>query len=164
MARTDGTKATALRETRTLHRNPERIRDPLFLTHPFFDPRDLLQVRYEMVRRIRVDRQTIARTAVDFGVSRPTVYITQRKFRERGLPGLLQIKSGPKGPRKILPEVLEFLAEIRAKEGSVPYRELAQRVEERFGQTVDASTLYRALQGAGKKTRRVRPPRLRKRR
>ena len=156
MARTDETKVASLRDTRTLHRNPKDVRDTLFLTHAFFDARDLLQVRYEMVRRIQVDRQSIARTATDFGVSRPTVYITQRRFRQQGLSGLLQLKSGPKGPRKALPEVLRFVSEIQAKEGPLPYRELARRVEARFGRKVDASTLYRALQSAGKKPRRRR--------
>lgn len=153
MARAEDAKAARLRETRTLHRNPESVRDGLFVSHPFFDARDLLQVRYEMVRRVQVDHQPIARTAEDFGVSRPTVYVAERRFRQSGLRGLLDLKSGPKGPWKAQSEVLGFVSETLAKEGHIPYRELARRVEAKFGKRIDPSTLFRALKAREKKRR-----------
>ena len=48
-------KAAALAETRTLNPRPESVRDQEFGSSEFFDARDLVQVKYEMVRRVRVD-------------------------------------------------------------------------------------------------------------
>jgi len=44
------TKIKRLRQSGTLHPRPETVTDPLFQDLAFFDPHDLLQVRYEMVR------------------------------------------------------------------------------------------------------------------
>ena len=72
---TDG-KRKALRSLGALHQHPERVTDELFHEDGFFDPHDLVQVKYEMLRRVRVDRKPIRRAAKDFGFSRPV-----------GLPG-----------------------------------------------------------------------------
>lgn len=160
MARTEDPKIALLRRSRTLHPSPDEVRDTLFLTDPFFDRRDLLQVRYEMVRRVRVDRRSIRRTAASFGVTTPTVYAAQRRFLQSGLTGLLPLKSGPKNGWKATPEVLRFLSELTEKEGHLPYRELSRRVRDRFGKSIDSSTIFRSLRRAEKKPRRS-PSRLR---
>ena len=46
-------KADALREHGCLHPHPEQITDEVFLASAFFDRRDLVQVKYEMLRRVR---------------------------------------------------------------------------------------------------------------
>src|SRR5260370_37747330 len=43
-------KAAALAETRTLNPRPETVRDEQFVSSEFFDARDVVQVKYEMVR------------------------------------------------------------------------------------------------------------------
>src|SRR5690349_15686821 len=48
-------KALLLAQCGTLHPHPQRVQDALFRGSTFFDPRDLIQVRYEMVRRFRVN-------------------------------------------------------------------------------------------------------------
>jgi transposase len=159
VAEGEADKLSRLRESRTLHPHPERVTDPLFQEGRFFDARDLLQVRYEMVRRNQAEHQGIARTARDFGVSRPTVYQAQRRFRQGGISALVNLRSGPKGSRKVRGEVLTFVEEIRSKEGRVPYRKLARRVQERFGATIHPTTLLRALNARGKKPRRKAPAR-----
>ncbi len=156
MDRASKAKSESLRTHRTHHAHPERVRDRLFLTNSFFDPKDLLQVRYEMVRRVEVEYQAIARTAADFGVSRPTFYAAQGRFRDGGLQALVPHRSGPKGSWKVRPEVLRFVEELRAKEGPLPYRELARRVQAHMGLHVNASSLYRAL---GRREKKRRPSR-----
>ena len=48
-------KTLVLKRTRTLNPRPDAVSDSLFKENPFFDPKDLLQVRYEMLRRHRVE-------------------------------------------------------------------------------------------------------------
>ena len=47
-------KVEALRAERSLNPRPGEVRDPSFASSEFFDPRDLVQVKYEMVRQVRV--------------------------------------------------------------------------------------------------------------
>jgi len=70
----DDPKARALARAGTLHPNPDQVADELFQANPFFDPRDGLQVKYEMLRRVRVDGHTVSRAAASCGLSRPTYY------------------------------------------------------------------------------------------
>src|SRR5262245_51060411 len=62
-------KADFLAQRGVLHLHPERVQDALFHGRAFFDARDLVQVRYEMVRRYRVDGQKATGVARSFGVS-----------------------------------------------------------------------------------------------
>jgi predicted Zn-dependent protease len=50
-------KIAALREEGTLHSAPEKVRDPKFQDSDFFDPRDAVQVKYEMLRRVSSRRR-----------------------------------------------------------------------------------------------------------
>ena len=59
-------KVEALREERTLNPRPEAVTDEAFAASEFLDARDLVQVKYEMVRRVRVDGETVS--AVGSGV------------------------------------------------------------------------------------------------
>jgi hypothetical protein len=71
-------KLRALRQSRTLHPHPEQVRDPLFTSgSPFFDPRDLVQVKYELLRRVRVDGYAVSQATALFALSRPTFYAAQ---------------------------------------------------------------------------------------
>src|SRR5438093_13123695 len=74
-------KARDLQRTGTLNPRPDAVADALFRENPFFDPRDLLQARYEMLRRHRADALPIRQAAAAFGVSRPTFYQPQTAFQ-----------------------------------------------------------------------------------
>src|SRR5262245_49640533 len=142
-------KADALRAHGALHPRPETVRDPLFAAHDFFDPRDLVQVKYEMLRRVDVEGQPVARTADAFGVSRPTFYQTQAVFQARGLAGLVPRKRGPHGAHKITDAVLAFVAAQRTEDPAVPMRVVLSRVRDRFGLQVHRRSLERAVRRQG---------------
>jgi len=78
-------KVLELKRTGTLNPRPDAVTDPLFRENPFFDPRDLLQVRYEMLRRHVAENLSILDAAIAFGVSRPTFYKAQAAFSRSGL-------------------------------------------------------------------------------
>lgn len=82
-------KTNALRERGCLHPHPEKISDDLFTANDFFDPRDLLQVKYEMLRRVREGDHSISQAAASFGLSRPSFYQAQAAYEAGGLPALL---------------------------------------------------------------------------
>ena len=103
-------KADALRQRGSLNPRPQAVRDPLFASGAFFDPRDLVQVKYEMVRRVRVDGRAVRRSAQDFGFSRPAFYHAQSALADGGLAALVPKKPGPRRAHKLSAEVMAFLA------------------------------------------------------
>ena len=146
-------KALELKRTGTLHPHPDSVADALFKENPFFDPRDLLQVRYEMLRRHRVEGVSIVDVAVTFGVSRPTVYQAQAAFQQAGLGGLLPKRRGPKQGHKLSVEVVEYVRALRTAEPRLTTVACIQAVQQKFGITVHRRSLERAL-GSKKKPRR----------
>jgi len=138
-------KLAALKESGTANPRPEDVRDLGFAGSDFFDPRDLVQVRYEMLRRVRTEGQPIAETAAHFGISRPTFYKAQSDFERAGLVGLLPQKRGPRGPHKITAEVLRFIKEMRAQDPKVNLQDLISAVSRRFDVKVHQRTVERAL-------------------
>ncbi len=90
-------KVTALRESRCLNPHPGQVTDETFLSADFFDARDAVQVKYEMVRRVRVDGAPVTATAAAFGYSRPSYYQAAAALAESGLEGLVPTKPGPRG-------------------------------------------------------------------
>ena len=147
-------KADALRQRGCLHPHPERVTDELFVSSEFFDPRDLLQVKYEMLRRVLVEGQSVSQSAVRFGLSRPSYYQAQKAYEEGGLPGLLPKRPGPRRAHKLSEEVVEALRVALAGEPTLGPQELAQLVELRFGLSVHPRSVERALARHKKKRSR----------
>jgi transposase len=143
-------KLDALRESGTLNPRPAEVADETFRASDFFDARDLVQVKYEMLRRVRVERTPVTRAAETFGVSRPTFYQAQAAFAQAGLGGLVPRKRGRRSAHKLTPEVMVYVTEARAGERPSTAA-LVQQIEERFGVTVHPRSLERALARAEKK-------------
>jgi transposase len=138
-------KAEALRESRTLNPHPESVADARFTDSEFFDSRDLVQVKYEMVRRVEVDGQPVATAAPAFGFSRQTYYQTAATLAEGGPAALVPSKPGPKGPRKLTREIVDHLEALVAADPALRSPALADLVEERFGMRVHPRSIERAL-------------------
>lgn len=146
-------KIDTLRQQGCLHHHPERVTDELFSSSEFFDSRDLVQVKYEMLRRVRVDGQTIKQSAVQFGLSRPSFYQAQKAYEEGGLPALLPGKTGPRRAHKLSEEVLEALREALEVDPKLRASDLVRLVEERFSISVHQRSIERALSRQEKKHR-----------
>ena len=77
-------KADALRAHGALHPRPQAVQAPLFASHDFFDPRDLVQVKYEMLRQVDVEGAPVARTADAFGRLAPDVLSDAGRLQATG--------------------------------------------------------------------------------
>lgn len=142
---TPDAKTEALRRRRVLHPRPEAVGDETFLRNDFFDARDLVQVKYEMLRRVRQDGQSVAASAASFALSRPTFYEAEQAFEREGIPGLLPRRRGPRSGHKLTDDVMRFLVEQRAGAERPGAPELARRVQEHFGVRVHPRSIERAL-------------------
>lgn len=146
-------KEEELRRRNALNPNPEKVTDDLFKGSTFFDPRDIAQVRYEMLRRNRSDRTPVSKAARRFGFSRPTFYQLADAYDRYGIPGLIPRKPGPKGPRRCTPEIVDF-ARMRIGEQGVTMDLLIKEIASKFGTRLHRRTLERGLARLGKGRRR----------
>ncbi|MGD0228531.1 MAG: helix-turn-helix domain-containing protein [Terriglobia bacterium] len=146
-------KRHILRAQGTLNPRPQEVAHALFQESDFFDPRDLLQVKYEMLRQVRVENQAVSHAAEAFGFSRPSFYLAQAGFAARGLAGLIPQKRGPRHAHKLTAEVMEFVQQARAAAPSLRSEELAARVKKAFRLRVHPRSLERRL-GQQQKERR----------
>jgi len=142
-------KLAALRQSHSLHPHPEQVRDPLFTTDsPFFDPRDLVQVKYELLRRVRVDGDSVSHATSLFALSRPTFYAAQAAWEHSGLVGLLPHPTGPRHAHKLTQEII---AELQPLAKTMSAAELAVWLQERRSLAVHPRSIERALKRAAKK-------------
>ncbi len=150
----DDAKLQSLREQGTLNPRPQAVTDDLFTASEFFDPRDLVQVKYEMLRRVEKEGRSITEAATRSGFSRPSFYQAQAAFQAGGLARLVPRKRGPKKAHKLTAEVLEFIRETRQQDPSLRTADLVSRIKERFDLAVHARTIERGWARSQKKRRK----------
>lgn len=138
-------KKAALRSAGALHPNPNAVRDEAFVQGDFFDSNDLMQVKYEMLRRHREEQKTVAEVARAFGTSRQSFYSAKALFDSQGIPGLIPKRRGPRGAHKCTEEVLDFAEQWKDEypaEGTV---RLPEAIEQHFGIRINPRSIDRAL-------------------
>jgi transposase len=141
----DKTKVDILKQNGTFNSKADTVTDPLFMDHDFFDPQDLMQVKYEMLRSVHKDGQSVKRASSSFGFSRLSFYRIQAAFKKYGLAALISKKRGPKDARKISVQVMEFIEKTMEEDRSLRSTDLKKRIEDTFGISVHPRTIERAL-------------------
>lgn len=138
-------KVAALAEARCLHPHPDRVRDEAFVTEEFFDPRDTVQVKYEMVRRVEVEGVSVTAAAAAFGFSRQAYYAAAEALATSGLDGLVPDKPGPRGGHKLTEQVLDWVQARLADDPELRPGGLVEPIAAEFGVRVHQRTIERAL-------------------
>jgi transposase len=143
-------KTDALIEEGTFNPAPDKVRDPKFRASEFFDPRDVVQVKYELLRRVSIDKASVTEASDEYGVSRPTYYQAKADFDVAGIAGLVPAKPGPRGPHKVDDDVIAFLrARVVAGE-PLRARELAKLVRDNLDIDLHPRTIERVLKKTGR--------------
>ena len=124
---------------------PQAVTASEFFDSEFFDARDLVQVKYEMLRRVRHDGSTVSDAAAAFGLSRPSFYEANAAYEHAGIPGLLPKRPGPRRAHKLTEAVVERLEEAVAADASISSTDLAALVLSEFGVRVHPRSVERAL-------------------
>jgi transposase len=143
--RREDPKVAVLREERCLNPRPEAVRDSAFASSEFLDARDLVQVKYEMVRRVRVDGDAVSRTVADFGFSRPSFYEAAAALDAGGLSALVPARPGPRRAHKMSEEVVAFAQGLLDEDPDLRPVDLVEAIEDRFGVRVHPRSVERAL-------------------
>ena len=138
-------KTARLKQAGLLHPHPERVQAPWFERDTFFDPHDIAQVKYEMLRSVQIDGVSKAAATTLFGVSRPTYYQAENEFTRAGLAGLLPRQRGPKGAHKLDTQLMNFIEVQQQQRGPLGASRLAELILAQFGITVHPRSIERAI-------------------
>jgi hypothetical protein len=142
---TEDPKVTALRESRCLNPHRGQVTDPAFLTEEFFDARDAVQVKYEMVRRVMVDGAPGHRQRSRVRYSRPGYCRAAAALAESRLDKLVPAKPGPRGGHKLSGEILAWAGQQLAADPGLRPASLAEPIAAEFGVRVHPRSVKRAL-------------------
>jgi transposase len=146
-------KTESLKKCGALNPHPKKVVEKMFSESAleFFDPRDLVQVKYEMLRTVNKEGRSVKQASEAFGFSRPAFYQAQSKFKQEGVTGLVKKRPGPKSAHKLTDDILAFIEE-RIKEGKpLRARKLAPLIMKKFGKDVHPRTIERAVTRRKKK-------------
>ena len=84
---TDDGKIDSLKKYGALNPHPQKVTEQIFSDSEadFFDSRDLVQVKYEMLRAVEKESQSVKQASEAFGFSRPMfdIAITEVFYRKR---------------------------------------------------------------------------------
>ena len=144
-------KEQSLRDAHSLNPHPEDAQGELFHSgRRFFDSKDLVQVKYEMLRR--VDNDGI-QAAQEFGFSRPCFYQARADFEAGGLPGLLPEKPGPRHAHKLTGEVMAAIEGWLQEKPPPRMKELVERLHQQLGIEAHPRSIERGLRRLAKRGR-----------
>jgi transposase len=141
----DDPKVEALSVERSLNTPSRVIVDERFASPGFFDPRDLVQVKYEMVRLVRVDGEAATSAAAAFGFSRSAFYAADAALARGGLAALVSARPGPTRPHKMSSQVVAFVRERYVTDPTLSAQALAELLADDFGIRVHRRSVERAL-------------------
>ena len=146
-------KFDTLKSKGLLNSKADKVTDDLFQNYQFFDPRDLLKVKYEMIRRVQKDGWSITRSAHTFGFSRTAFYQIQNTLLNQGISGLIPLQRGPKSAHKLTENIVDFVSQKISEQQNIRSLELSSLIQKEFGITVHPRSIERALQKRKKKRR-----------
>ena len=143
-------KIKELQNNGTLNKGVKKVQSPLFKDNIFFDPNDLLQVKYEMIRSIEKDCTSVSSTSSEFGFSRVAYYQAKVEFGVHGIAGLIPKKRGPRKARKLKQIDVEFIQQMLSNNPKMTKNQLLEKLDKERGIKVSKRTVERALNGKKK--------------
>ena len=149
----DNDKPERLKQYGALNPHPDKVTEKMFSDSmlDFFDPRDLIQVKYEMLRAVDKEDRSVKQASEAFGFSRPAFYQAQSQFKQEGVSGLVKKRPGPKSAHKLTADILTFIEETVKKANRFVPERLAPLIKEKFGKDVHPRTIERAMTRRKKK-------------
>jgi transposase len=143
MAIVNKDKIARLKENNSYNKKASEVSSPLFLTNPYFDPYDIVQVKYEMLRAVNNNELSVSDTSRQFGFSRTAYYKIESRFNADGIDGLCFRKTGPKTPAKVTEDLLDFAADLKARQPDITNDEIVEEIRQQKGVTIHKRSLQR---------------------
>lgn len=136
-------KDEMLRKNGTYNNRHGKVKCAQFSEGAFYNPKDLVQVKYEMLRDAEITGRTVKEAAEDYGFSRAAYYSIKEGFEQQGMAALFPKKPGPKQPRKLTVELQGFIDEFRRLNPDAGTLELVNAIFEQEGVEIGRRTIER---------------------
>jgi transposase len=143
------TKEETLKQNGCYNQNYENVVASVFKATPFFDRKDIVQVKYEMIRAATNAEGSITEISDAYGFSRKSYYQISKAFQDGGLYALLPKKTGPKNPHKLNQDAAAFIDSFLAGHADAKAKEVSAALEAEMGIRVHPRTIYRYLKKNG---------------
>ena len=138
-------KADVLKENGTYNADSASVKADEFLHGIFFDPDDLVQVKYEMLRSVEKKESSISEASEKYGLSRQTYYVNKSALEKGGLAALIPKKTGPKEGFKLKDEGRRFIDKYLSEHPGATPHEINAAMAAGMGITVHDRTVSRYL-------------------
>jgi transposase len=138
-------KDDVLKENGCFNANHEKVSAAVFNSIPFFDKKDIVQVKYEMVRAASNNEGSITDIADAFGFSRKSYYQISGAFNSGGLYALVHRKTGPKTAHKLNADVQGFINTYLGENRGASANEISAAIEAEMRVRIHPRTIYRFL-------------------
>jgi hypothetical protein len=138
-------KKEALVENGTFNRNHEKVKRSKFLAGGFYDPTDIMQVKYEMLRDAMGDIGSIEALSGEYGYTRASYYNIREAFDRGGVMALAHGKTGPKEPRKLTREAQAHIEGYTAGHPSASANDIRANLVQDKGIQVSKRTVERHM-------------------
>lgn len=138
-------KIDVLKKNGTFNPGYGKVTAALFKNGTFFDSKDLIQVKYEMLRSVASGECSVTQASEQFGLSREAIYKNKAAYEAGGLQALIPKKTGPKGAHKLTPEGQGFIDSYLAEHPQAPASEVNQKMRVHTGISVHDRTVERYL-------------------
>jgi len=142
----DDPKTKFLQKEGLINPKPERVIHSMFQTYPFFDPLDLPQVRYEMLRIARVDQAPVTEACRLFGFSREYFYRLEREFMSRGYAGLLGSFRGRRPLIALNQELVNFVIHRKMTDPNLTGEDLRKELKTAYQVECSRRTVERIIE------------------
>jgi transposase len=136
-------KKDILMENGTYNKNHGKVKAQKFLEDDFYDPMDIAQVKYEMLKEVEESGASITSAAADHGFSRTAFYNVKEAFGKHGIKGLLPEKPGPRSPHKLTQEYQERIDGYIIDNSGISSGEIAERINRDSGVNLSKRTVER---------------------
>ena len=137
-------KTKTLIENGSFNKNANSVSSPMFKSNPYFDSRDLVQVKYEMLRAVKAGGINVSDASRQFGFSRTAYYKIEKRFCDAGVDGLCTQKTGPKFPSKITPDIIDFVSQIKEDDPGMTNDNIVGKIRDEKGISIHKRSLQRA--------------------
>ena len=142
-------KESRLKESNTYNPKSDMITASIFANNQLMDPKDLLQVRYELVRAIKCESKPIREICSEYGVSVSTARRYAEDLKKGGLIALVPEQKGPSGPTKLTKEASDFIDAYRKKNPESSGGKIHSALESKLHTGVSKRTVERYLSKKG---------------
>jgi len=136
-------KQDVLLENGTFNRNHAKVKEQRFIDDIFYDPRDLAQVKYEMLRTARESKESVEEITIRYGFSRAGFYKIKNSFEKEGLSAFVSNKTGPRNAWKLTKEHQRFIDGYLSENPDAGSGEIAAILKTERGLEISKRTIER---------------------